>query len=214
MMLIPGGCHTAAKGDDQYPVNAPAFITHGKGCHIWDIDDREYIEYALGLRSTTLGHCYPSVVEAAREALELGNNFNRPHTLEVECAEMFLQLVPTADMVKFTKDGSTVMTAAVKVARAATGRTHIALCSESPFFSYDDWFMGKTNIDTGIPSSIKDLSLPFDYNDLQSLEQLFSEHPDSISCVVLEPSRLARASPGVSRRHTQPVYPSWGSHDI
>ena len=194
--IIPGGCHTAAKGDDQYPVNAPAFIARGQGCHIWDVDGREYIEYALGLRSTTLGHCYPSVVEAARAALDIGNNFNRPHTLEVECAEMFLQLVPTAEMVKFTKDGSTVMTAAVKLARAATGRTHIALCSESPFFSYDDWFMGKTVIDTGIPSSVTNLSLPFHYNDIASLELLFTEHPDEICCVVLEPSRLVEPAPG------------------
>ena len=193
---IPGGCHTAAKGDDQYPSNAPAFITRGKGCHVWDVEGREYIEYALGLRSTTLGHCYPSVVNSVTDALSLGNNFNRPHTLEVECAEMFLQLVPGADMVKFTKDGSSVMTAAVKLARAATGRTHIALCSESPFFSYDDWFMGKTGIDTGIPQAIKDLSLSFDYNDLASLERLFDQHPEKIACVVMEPARLKEPAPG------------------
>jgi len=187
---IPGGCHTYAKGDDQYPTNAPAFITRGNGCHVWDVEGREYIEYAMGLRSTTLGHCWPSVVDEVKRALEYGNNFNRPHELEVQCAEKFLELIPTAEMVKFTKDGSSVMTAAVKLARAKTGRTHIALCSDSPFFSYDDWFMGKTNIDTGIPGAIKNLSLTFDYNNIGSLETLFDQNSGKIACVVMEPARL------------------------
>ncbi len=194
--VIPGGCHTYAKGDDQYPSNAPAFIARGQGCHIWDLEGREYIEYALGLRSTTLGHCWPSVVAAAADALQLGNNFNRPHELEVHCAEMLLELIPGADMVKFTKDGSSVMTAAVKLARAATGRTRIAMCSDSPFYSYDDWFIGKTAVDTGIPDAIKNLSVSFDYNNLQSLESLFDSYPDEIACVVMEPCRLVEPVAG------------------
>ncbi len=194
--LIPGGCHTYSKGDDQYPANAPAFIARGLGCHVWDVEGREYIEYAMGLRSTTLGHCWPSVVDAVAASLQLGNNFNRPHELEVQCAEMFLELIPTADMVKFTKDGSSVMTAAVKLARAATGRSLIALCSDSPFFSYDDWFIGKTGIDTGIPAAIKNLSVSFDFNDLNSLQALFDENPGDISCVVMEPCRLIEPAEG------------------
>jgi len=194
--VIPGGCHTYAKGDDQYPANAPAFIARGSGCHVWDIEGHEYIEYALGLRSTTLGHCWPSVTEAAREALSIGNNFNRPHELEVRCAEMLLELIPTGDMVKFSKDGSSVMTAAVKLARASTGRQTIALCSDSPFFSYDDWFMGKTGIDTGIPEKIKNMSSMFDYNDIESLEKLFNDPDADIACVVMEPARLVEPKNG------------------
>ena len=186
---IPGGCHTSAKGDDQYPSNAPAFMARGLGCHVWDVEGREYIEYAMGLRSVTLGHAWPSVLEAAASAAVLGQNFNRPHELEVECAEAFLEMIPRAEMVKFTKDGSTVMTAAAKLARAATGRPLIALCSESPFFSYDDWFMGTTAIDSGIPDPIKALTRRFDYNDIGSLECLFDEEPERIACVVLEPAR-------------------------
>jgi len=193
---IPGGCHTYAKGDDQYPVNAPAFIEHGLGCHVWDKQGREYVEYALGLRSTTLGHCWPSVVEAAKDALSIGNNFNRPHELEVRCAEMLLELIPTGDMVKFSKDGSSVMTAAVKLARASTGRQRIALCSDSPFYSYDDWFMGMTGIDTGIPDKIKSLSCVFDYNNIQSLDALFQQFDGEIACVVMEPARLVEPEDG------------------
>jgi len=186
---IPGGCHTSAKGDDQYPANAPAFMSHGKGCHVWDVEGREYIEYAMGLRSVTLGHAWPSVLDAAAAAAARGQNFNRPHELEVECAEAFLQMIPRAEMVKFTKDGSTVMTAAIKLARAATGRRLVAVCSDSPFISYDDWFMGTTAIDAGIPDPIKSLTRRFEYNDIASLERLFDEAPGQIACVVLEPAR-------------------------
>ena len=197
---IPGGCHTAAKGDDQFPVSVPAFIARGKGCHIWDEHGREYIEYAMGLRAVTLGHAWPSVVEAAARAMALGNNFNRPTRLEVECAERFLELVPTAEMVKFTKDGSTVMTAALKLARAATGRDLVAICAQSPFFSYDDWFIGTTTIDSGIPQVIKDLTLRFGYNDIASLERLFDEYPGRIAAVMLEPARTEEPAAGFLER--------------
>ena len=197
---IPGGCHTFAKGDDQYPANAPAFIRRGHGCRIEDVEGREYIEYAMGLRSVTLGHAWPSVVDAAARAMRLGTNFNRPHELEVAAAERFLELVPSADMVKFTKDGSSVMTAAVKLARAATGRELVALCADSPFFSYDDWFIGTTAIDAGIPGTVKPLSLGFRYNDVGSLETLFAAHPGRIACVCLEPARLEEPAPGFLER--------------
>ncbi|MEZ5653039.1 MAG: glutamate-1-semialdehyde 2,1-aminomutase [Burkholderiaceae bacterium] len=205
---IPGGCHTAAKGDDQYPATAPAFIARGQGCHIWDHQGRKYIEYAPGLRSVTLGHAWPSVVQAAHEAMQAGLNFNRPTRLEVQCAERFLELVPTAEMVKFTKDGSTVMTAALKLARAHTGRDLVAICSASPFFSYDDWFIGTTTIDSGIPQVIKDLTLRFTFNDIDSLSRLFDQYPGRIAAVMLEPARTEEPRPGflaqvreLTRRH-------------
>src|ERR1700741_2115962 len=115
---IPGGCHTFAKGDDQYPADAPAFIVRGKGCHVWDNQGREYIEYGMGLRAVTLGHAFDPVIQAVNEQMKLGLNFNRPAWLEVEAAEALLSLLPRADQVKFAKDGSTVLTAAVKLARA------------------------------------------------------------------------------------------------
>ena len=109
--VIPGGCHTYAKGDDQYPVLAPGFIARGSGCHVWDVDGNEFIEYGMGLRAVTLGHAYPRVVAAASKALELGTNFTRPAPIEVECAETFLAEIDTAEQVKFAKDGSSVTTA-------------------------------------------------------------------------------------------------------
>src|ERR1043165_5932571 len=124
--LVPGGCHPYAKGDDQYPELAPPLIARGKGCHVWDVDGNEFIEYGMGLRSVTLGHAYRPVVEAAYQQMRLGSNFARPATIELACAEKFLHLIEGAEMVKFAKNGSDVTTAAVKLARAYTGRDLVA----------------------------------------------------------------------------------------
>ena len=187
--LIPGGCHTYAKGDDQFPLESPGFIARGKGCHVWDVDGNEFIEYGSGLRSVTLGHAYDSVVEAAHRQMLLGNNYSRPAPVEVACAEKLLSFIPAAEQVKFAKDGSTVTTAAVKLARAHTGRDRVALCSDHPFFSYNDWFIATTDVDSGVGVSSREEALLFRYNDAASLDALFDAYPDEIACVILEPAR-------------------------
>jgi len=185
--LIPGGCHTYSKGDDQFPETAPAYIQRGKGCHVWDVDGNEYIEYGMGLRAVTLGHAYAPVVEAAQRQMLLGSNFTRPSVIEVEVAELMVSLIEGAEMVKFAKNGSDVTTAAVKLARACTGRDMVAICENHPFFSVDDWFIGSTVMNAGIPMAIQDLTVKFNYNDIGSLESLFEKHAGKIACVILEP---------------------------
>lgn len=187
--LIPGGCHTYAKGDDQFPANAPRFLVRGKGCRVWDPDGREFIEYGMGLRAVTLGHAHPEVIAAAYAQMQLGNNFGRPAPIEVQCAEALLEFLPRAQMVKFAKDGSTVNTAALKLARAYTGRPMVAICADHPFFSYNDWFIGTTPMDGGILPEEKAFTLSFRYNDADSLAQLFAQHPNRIACVMLEAAR-------------------------
>ena len=193
--LIPGGSHTYAKGDDQFPELAPGFIERGRGCHVWDVDGNQFIEYGMGLRSVTLGHAYPAVLRAAREAMERGTNFTRPAPVEVECAEELVSLIEHADMAKFTKDGSTATTAAITLARAHTGRERVALCADHPFFSYNGWFIGTTPVDAGIPQCEKDLTLSFRYDDIDSVRALFAQHPDGIAALILEPSRGDDPSP-------------------
>jgi glutamate-1-semialdehyde 2,1-aminomutase len=186
---IPGGCHTYAKGDDQYPEASPGFIVRGKGCHVWDTDGNEFIEYGMGLRAVTLGHAYKPVVEAAYRQMELGHNFVRPSPIEVECAEEFLSMIKGAEMVKFGKNGSDATNAAVKLARAYTGRDLIAICGDHAFFSVDDWFIGTTAMSAGIPKAIKDLTVKFRYNDLESVQSLFEKHPKQVACLILEPEK-------------------------
>ena len=152
--IIPGGSHTYAKGDDQYPVLAPGFIERGVGCHVYDVDGNRYIEYGMGNRAVSLGHAYPPVLRAVGEALSTGSNFTRPARIELDCADTFLELIAAAEMVKFCKDGSDATSAAVRLARAYTGRDLIAICADHPFFSTDDWFIGSTAMNAGVPETI------------------------------------------------------------
>jgi glutamate-1-semialdehyde 2,1-aminomutase len=194
--IIPGGAHTYAKGDDQYPEQAPPFLVRGRGAHVWDDQGKEYIEYGMGLRAVTLGHAFEPVTRAASDQLALGSNFTRPSPTEVECAETFLELVPWGDMVKFCKDGSMAVDGAVKLARAHTGRDMVAICGDHPFFSTNDWFIGSTAMPGGIPEAVRRMTVKFRYNDLMSLEGLFAEYPDQIACVVMEAARTEEPSGG------------------
>ncbi len=187
-MLIPGGSHTFAKGDDQYPEQAPGFIIRGEGCHVWDIDENEFIEYGMGLRSVTLGHAYKPVVEAAYKQMLLGSNYTRPSVLEVQFAEEIVQLIDAAEMVSFCKNGSDATTAAIRVARAYTGRDMVAICGDQPFLSTDDWFIGTTPMSAGIPKVIQDLTVKFQYNSISSIKKLFEDYPGKIACIIMEPA--------------------------
>jgi glutamate-1-semialdehyde aminotransferase len=187
--LIPGGSHTYSKGDDQFPSLAPAAIDHGKGAYVWDVDGNVYLDCSMGLTSVSLGHAYEPVVNAVKKELEKGVNFQRPSVLEKEMAKKFLSLVPQHDMVKFAKNGSIVTTAAVKLARAKTGRKLVAFPSDHPFYSYDDWFIGTTSCNKGVPEEFSNLSVTFKSCDLESLESLFVRYPNQIACVITEPER-------------------------
>ena len=171
--LIPGGAHTYSKGDDQFPELSPAAITHGDGCYVFDPDGNKYIECLSGLASVSLGHAYKPVVDRVVQELYKGNNFSRPAIIEMEVAERFLNLVGVHDMIKFAKNGSVVTTAAVKLARAYTGRKLVARPIEHPFFSYDDWFIGSTDVKSGIPTDIQALTVTYSADNLQSLQHLF-----------------------------------------
>ncbi|MGW8351913.1 glutamate-1-semialdehyde 2,1-aminomutase [Streptomyces wedmorensis] len=194
--LIPGGAHTYAKGDDQYPEDLAPVISHGRGAHVWDVDGNRYVEYGSGLRSVSLGHAHPRVVEAVRRELDRGSNFVRPSIVEVEAAERFLATVPTAEMVKFAKNGSDATTAAVRLARAATGRPRVALCADHPFFSTDDWFIGTTPMSAGIPAATDSLTVTFPYGDLAATEELLTRHQDEVACLILEPATHTEPPPG------------------
>jgi glutamate-1-semialdehyde 2,1-aminomutase len=187
--IVPGGCHTYAKGDDQFPEFMPPYIVRGKGCRVWDVDGNEYIVYGMGLRSVTLGHAFGPVIESAYSQMQKGTNFTRPSLIEMEYAEEFLDLFEGVEMVKFGKNGSDVTNGAVRLSRAYTGRQLVAICADHPFYSIDDWFIGTTPMSAGIPQATKDLTVKFNYNDIESVKALFEKYPGQIACVILEPEK-------------------------
>ena len=193
--LVPGGGHTYAKGADQYPAQSPAVLTHGRGATSG---------MSTGTSSSsTAWACVPcrsaTPTRGGRgraEVLDLGTNFTRPALIELECAERF------AALDRQRRDGEVHQgridrdTAALKLARAATGRDMVAICAEHPFFSYDDWFIATTTMDGGIPDVEAAMTTCFRYNDLDSVERLFATHPERIAAVFLEPVRTEPPQPG------------------
>lgn len=187
LRAIPGGAHTYSRGYDQFPANAPAILARGKGAYVYDADGRRYLDYGMALRAVNIGYAEPEINAAAIAQIENGNNLTRASLIELEAAERLIELIDSVDMVKFTKNGSTSVSAAVKLARAYTGRDLVARCAEHPFFSYDDWFIGSTPLTRGIPADTIAKTKFFNYNDPVSLQALIDTHPGEIACVVLEP---------------------------
>lgn len=197
---IPAGAHTYSRADDGYPTNAPPILERGKDAAVWDLEGNRYLDYGMALRAVTVGYDFDRISQAAIEQIHNGNNLTRASKIEIEAAEMLCNLMPWVDMVKFAKNGSTVTTAALKLARAYTGRKYIAKCAQHPFFSFDDWFIGDTIVDAGVPAEHKSLTLNFSYNDPESLEKLFTQYPGDIAAIILEPATTEEPKDGFLQR--------------
>lgn len=185
---IPGGAHTYSRGDDQFPAIAPPVLARGKGAYVWDTHENRFLDYGMALRAITIGYADERVNAAAIAEIEKGVNLTRASTVELEAAERMCALIPSAEMVKFAKNGSNVTTAAVKIARAYTRRRFVCVPRQHPFFSFDDWFIGTTAIQRGVDTPQASSTLVFDYNDFASLARLFDEHPGDIAAVLMEPA--------------------------
>lgn len=183
--LIPDCSQTFSKGPTQFVQGvAPAFLVRGEGSHVWDADGNEYIDYPMALGPIILGHNYPAVTQAVIRQMQDGTTFSLPHPLEVEVAEMLVQVIPCAEMVRFGKNGSDATSGAVRVARAYTGREVIACCG---YHGWQDWYIGTTSRNKGVPKAVRELTIPFEYNNIVSLERIFSEHPGKVAAVIMEP---------------------------
>ncbi len=192
--LIPGGSQTLSKGPTQFVQGiAPSFLVKGEGCRVWDVDGNEYMDCAMALGPVILGYRDPDVDAAVRRQLEDGASFSLPHPLEVEVAERLSALIPCAERVRFGKNGSDVTSGAVRLARAVTGRDLIACCG---YHGWQDWFIGTTPRNLGVPHSVRSLTLPFEYNNLESLRKIFRENPGRVAGVILEPVGVVEPHPG------------------
>lgn len=184
--LIPGLAHTFSKAPYSYVEGVyPAYVKSGLGSHVKDVDDNEYIDYVLGLGPVILGYAYPTVNEAIIDALKEGITFSMPHRLEIELAELFCSVVPSAEMVKFTKTGSDAVTAAIRAARAITGRDKIAYCGGGGV--WHDWFIVSTSRNLGVPKFNSELIKIFQYNKIETLQQIFEQNKGQIAAICIEP---------------------------
>lgn len=183
--LIPGVTQTFSKGPSQFVQGvSPVFIERGSGSHVWDVDGNEYIDYVLALGPIILGQNFPSVTEAVMNQIQKGTLFSLPHPIEIELAQILVDLIPSAEMVRFGKNGSDATSGAVRVSRAYTGREMVACCG---YHGWQDWYVGTTTRSLGVPTTTKELTASFTYNDISSLENIFKMYPDQIACVILEP---------------------------
>jgi glutamate-1-semialdehyde 2,1-aminomutase/spore coat polysaccharide biosynthesis protein SpsF len=183
--LIPSCTQTFSKGPTQFIQGvAPVFLARGQGSHVWDVDGNEYIDYPMALGPIILGHNYPAVTEAVIRQMRDGTTFSLPHLLEVEVAEILCEIIPCAGMVRFGKNGSDATSGAVRVARAYTGRDIIACCG---YHGWQDWYIGTTTRNKGVPKAVQELTIPFEYNNIESLERIFAEHPGQVAAVIMEP---------------------------
>jgi glutamate-1-semialdehyde aminotransferase len=180
--LIPATTQTLAKGPGQYVKGvAPKYLRRGKGCRVWDVDGNEYLDFNMAIGPLSLGYAYPAVDEAIRAQLQDGITFSQMHPLEVEVAERVRELVPGAEMVRFSKTGCDVTSAAVRLARAFTGRRKVLCCG---YHGWHDWYISVTDRSGGVPSDVKDLTFTFNYNDMESV---LDGLDDDTACVILEP---------------------------
>ncbi|MGP0098992.1 MAG: aminotransferase class III-fold pyridoxal phosphate-dependent enzyme [Terriglobales bacterium] len=183
--VIPGCSQTFSKGADQHVRGvAPMFLAKGKGCRVWDVDGNEYIDYIQGLLPNILGYADEEVNAAVAEQLAQGHSFSLPHPLEVELGERLTRLIPCAQKVRFAKNGSDATSGAVRGARALTGRDRIACCG---YHGWQDWYIGSTTRNAGVPEVVRALTHPFVYNNLGSLQTLLEEHRGEFAAVIMEP---------------------------
>lgn len=183
--LIPCATQTLSKGYTQWSVGAcPLFIESAKGCEVTDVDGNVYIDYAMGLGPFILGYSDPDVNKAVSEQLEKGTMFTLPHPLETQAAELIIENVPCAEMVRFGKNGSDVTSAAVRVARAYTGKEKIIICG---YHGWQDWYIISTERNKGIPKCLKDLVIPLEYNNIEMLKNIIIEHKEEIAGLIMEP---------------------------
>ncbi len=185
LKTIPLGSQTFSKSRTQYPFGvSPYFITRGSGSRVWDVDGNEYIDFINSLAAVTLGYNDPDVTAAVKDQLEDGVIFSLPHPLEMQVAEKIVEMVPCAEMVRFGKNGSDATSGAIRLARAYTHRDHVACCG---YHGWQDWYIGATTRNRGVPQSTRDLTHLFTYNDIDSLHKVFKDHPGQVAAVIMEP---------------------------
>jgi glutamate-1-semialdehyde 2,1-aminomutase len=191
---IPLGAQTFSKSRTQYPVGAsPLFVTHSRGSRTWDVDGNEYVDLVSSLGAVVLGYGDEEINQAVVRQLGSGVTLSLSHPLEEQVAAQVVDLIPCAEMVRFAKNGTDATSAAIRMARAATGRDHVIACG---YHGWQDWFIGSTTRNLGVPAATQALTHAVPYNDLAAVERVIAAHPDGIAALIMELMTSTWPEPG------------------
>lgn len=191
---VPLGAQTFSKSFTQFPYGvSPYFADSASGSRVWDVDGNEYIDFINALLSVTIGHAHPRIIEAVAAQLGKGTIFSLSHRLEYEVAELIVDMVPCADMVRFGKNGSDATAGAIRLARAFTGRDHVLVCG---YHGWQDWYIGTTARHLGVPKATRALTHSIPYNDIAALDAALATHEGMVAAVIMEPMNVAEPAPG------------------
>lgn len=184
--VIPTGTQTFSKSPLQFPIGqAPHFLERGRGGRVWDVDGNEYIDLMAGLLPVLFGYGDPDVDAAIRAQMEKGITFSLASPLETDLAEKLQALIPSAEMVRYGKNGTDATSAAIRLARAYTGRDYVIACG---YHGWQDWYIGATVRNKGVPARVAELTLKRPFNDLEALHAAFAQYPEQIAAVIMEPA--------------------------
>jgi len=193
-LSIPLGSQTFSKSKTQYPVGiSPLYAAKSKGAYLWDIDGNKYIDLVNSLAAVTLGYGDKGLEKSILKQLKLGVSLSLPTKIESEVAELIIDLVPSAEMVRFSKNGSDATSAATRLARAFTGRDQIVVCG---YHGWHDWYIGTTSRNKGIPTAVAALTYNFQYNNIESLKSALSLNEGNVAAVIIEPMNDTYPQPG------------------
>jgi glutamate-1-semialdehyde aminotransferase len=193
-LSIPLGSQTFSKSKTQYPVGiSPLYASKSKGAYLWDIDGNKYIDLVNSLAAVTLGYGDKGLEKSILKQLKLGVSLSLPTKIESEVAELIIELVPSAEMVRFSKNGSDATSAAIRLARAFTGRDQIVACG---YHGWHDWYIGTTSRNKGIPTAVSTLTHNFQYNDIESLKSALKLNEGKVAAVIIEPMNDTYPQPG------------------
>ena len=206
--IIPGGTQLFSRRPERFaPGVCPPYVTHAKGTRVWDLDGNEYLDFLCGVGPVILGHAYPAVTEAVIEQVRRGSSFPVNHPVEVELAELLIETIPCAEMVRLCKSGGTADEMAVRIARGHTGRDKVAFCG---YHGWHDWYLaanlaGPDTLNAhllpgldirGVPRALAGTALPFEYNNLDSLQAVLEANRGEVAAIIMEPARTDLPQPG------------------
>ena len=183
--VTPVAAQTYSKSYRYFSGNqTPYFLDRGEKGHVWDVDGNEFVDFVLSLGAVSVGYNHPQFNEALEAQIKKGISFSQPTALEAEAAQKLIEIIPCAEMVRFLKNGSDATSVCVRLARAFTGREIIAVCG---YHGMDDWFIGSTENNRGVPVGVCGLIRKFTYNDISSLEKIFDDETEKVAAVIMEP---------------------------